>query len=166
MLLEGVQRQLHVVGVVLDEQDFDRIVRHQCGLARSESEVERRALVGLGVGPDAAAVAVDDPLHDGEADAGALIVLGPVQPLEDAEQLVGVAHVEADAVVLDEIGRIALAVAVALPISIIALRLAARVLEGVGQQVDPDLLEQRRVGLARRQLADVDLDLPAVPLAT
>src|SRR5438093_1586472 len=64
-----------------------------------EGEVEGGALIGLGVGPDASAVALDDALHDGQADSGPLVLLGPVQPLEDAEQLVGVAHVEADPVV-------------------------------------------------------------------
>src|SRR5438093_9370425 len=74
-------------------------------LASPEGEAERRPFVRLRLGPDAAAVPVDDPLHDGQADAGALVVLGVVQPLEHAEELVGVAHVEADAVVLDIILR-------------------------------------------------------------
>src|SRR5450755_2866191 len=64
--------------------------------------MEGRALAGLGFGPDAPAVPVDDALHGGEADAGALELELAVQPLKGAEELVGVLHVEAGAVVANE----------------------------------------------------------------
>jgi hypothetical protein len=44
-------------------------------------------------------VAMDNPLDGGQADAGPFVLFGPVQALEDAEQLWGVAHVEAHTVV-------------------------------------------------------------------
>ena len=47
-------------------------------------------------------LAGDDVAHVGQPDAGALEFLGAVQALEHAEKFVGIAHVEADAVVLDE----------------------------------------------------------------
>ena len=50
-----------------------------------EREVERGAFVHLGFGPDMAAVAFDDALDDGKADAGALEFLGAMQALEHAE---------------------------------------------------------------------------------
>ena len=43
----------------------------------------------------------------GQADAGAGEVLGRVQPLEGAEELVGVGHVEARAVVAHEVDALA-----------------------------------------------------------
>src|SRR5262245_22775134 len=59
-----------------------------------EAEVERRALVLFAVDPDLSAVALDDPADDREADARALELVRGVQPLEHAEQLVHVLHVE------------------------------------------------------------------------
>src|SRR5205823_8618581 len=64
---------------------------------------KRGAAVGLGLGPDAPAVAVDDALHSRQAHSGAVIVLGPVQSLEHPKELVGVAHIEADAVVAHKV---------------------------------------------------------------
>jgi hypothetical protein len=49
---------------------------------------------------------VDDALHDGKPDSGAFIILRPMEALEDAEQLVGIGHVESNAVVPDKIGWI------------------------------------------------------------
>ena len=54
--------------------------------------------------PYSSAMARDDALDDGEADAGALELPVPVQPLEHVEQLVHIPHVEAHAVVLSPIG--------------------------------------------------------------
>ena len=48
-------------------------------------------------------MAMDDTLDHGQPDAGSLQFGIAVHALEDAEQLVGVTHVEADAVVADEI---------------------------------------------------------------
>src|SRR5712691_4345641 len=64
-----------------------------------EREVERGALARLGIGPDAAAVPVDDALDRRQPDPGALILVARVQALESAKELVGVRHVEAGAVV-------------------------------------------------------------------
>src|SRR6267378_3713079 len=66
---------------------------------RFEREVERGALARLGIGPDPAAVPVDDPLHRRQPDPGALILVARVQALERAKELVGVRHVEAGAIV-------------------------------------------------------------------
>src|SRR5204862_5699849 len=64
-----------------------------------QREIERSALVDSALGPDAAPVPRHDPPDGGQTDAGAFELLGPVQPLEDAEQLVGILHVEPGAVV-------------------------------------------------------------------
>src|SRR5262245_42575535 len=68
-------------------------------LGGGQREVEGRALFRRGVGPDAAAVAADDALRGGEADAGALELLDGMQALEWAEELVGIRQVEAGTVV-------------------------------------------------------------------
>jgi N-acetylmuramoyl-L-alanine amidase len=47
-------------------------------------------------------VPLDDAAHVGEADTGALGLINAVETLKHAKQLVGLLHVEADAVVTDE----------------------------------------------------------------
>src|SRR5260370_7962272 len=47
-----------------------------------------------------------DSLHDRQTDAGALELLGAVEPLEDAVQLVGVFHLESRTVVPDEVRQL------------------------------------------------------------
>src|SRR5438552_12262813 len=69
----------------------------------SESKAEGRSLIHFRFGPNAAAMTVDDALHGGQPHAGAFVVLGAVQALEDPEQFVGVAHIKAHAIVLHEI---------------------------------------------------------------
>ena len=83
---------------------------------------------------------------------GALEVLGAMQPLEDAEQLVRVLHAEADAVVADEDDRMP----VLLDRSHLDHRAGARprVLDRVGQQVGHDDFHQRRIALDERQRLD------------
>src|SRR5262249_11863644 len=63
---------------------------------------ESRACIHQALGPHLPAVAMDDPLHGGKADSSAFESVGPVETLEDPEELVHVSHVEADAVVPDE----------------------------------------------------------------
>src|SRR6059058_1370733 len=72
-----------------------------------DGEVEGRPLVHSPFGPDSSAVAVDDTLHGGEADARAFELFTAVETLERAEQLAGVRHVESRAVVADEIDCLA-----------------------------------------------------------
>ena len=102
-LPERPQRQLLVAGVVLDEQD-DLAHAAAPEPAAGEREVEASRPRRRALGPDAPAVAVHDALHRREADAGARELGGRVQPLEGREQLVGVGHVEAGAVVAHEEG--------------------------------------------------------------
>src|SRR5438105_1765111 len=66
-----------------------------------ECEIERGTRARAGLSPDAAAVAADDAVHGGQADAGALEFGRGVQPLEGLEKLVGEGHVESGAVVAD-----------------------------------------------------------------
>src|ERR1700677_2260324 len=70
-------------------------------ICNPQREVECRATIGRGFSPDAAAVPMYDAMHDGEADAGSFEVLRAMQPLEHAEQLADISHVEADPVITD-----------------------------------------------------------------
>src|SRR6188508_3423674 len=65
----------------------------------AQGEVERGAFADLAFGPDVPAVAVDDALDGGEADAAAWKVRRRVQPLERPEQVRGEVRVVAGAVV-------------------------------------------------------------------
>src|SRR5581483_8081297 len=70
-----------------------------------QREVEGRAFVHLAFGPDAPAVAADDALHGRQADACAFKLLAVVQALKSPEQFVDVGHIEARAIVADEVDR-------------------------------------------------------------
>src|SRR5881394_4631177 len=97
-----------------------------------ESEEERGAAVHFAVRPDAAAVPLDDALRQGQPHAGALEFVRPMEPLKHAEQLVGIAHVEPDAVIAHEVDdRLSLASR-----SDLDLRMgpAATELEGIADQ--------------------------------
>src|SRR3990172_2250701 len=144
----------------------------------SNLEIERRAFVHFCLGPGTPAVALDDALDNGEADARAFVFLGAMQALEDPEEFVGVAHVEAHAVVADEIadGRWPLCVAGGgWPMAICDLRFVIGYLpahfnprhfsrpselERVRDQVDEHLLEQHWVGAAGGQIANLNLQPP------
>src|SRR5262249_222264 len=66
-----------------------------------QGDVQGGTMVDLAFRPDAPAVAMDDAVDRGEADARALELIISMQTLEHAEQLVRVAGIEAGAVVLD-----------------------------------------------------------------
>ena len=66
---------------------------------RGEGEVEGGTGVDSALGPGAPAVAFDDPLDAGQADAGAGKLAGGVESLEGLEQLVRVGGFEANPVV-------------------------------------------------------------------
>jgi len=115
------------------------------------------------LGPNTTAVAVDDPLYDGKAHTGTLVVSGAVQTLKDAKELVDVTHVKADTVVFDEIGTFTWVLAVDLvPVADLDQRYipSAGILERIFEQVKKHLLEQGRVALARGKLADRYLHVP------
>ena len=102
---EDTEHQRHVVGVVLDEQ-HDGV---SIGLLRSadrDARSRRSRLLDRALAPRRAAVAVDDALDGGQADAGAReLVAGAAAGRR--RKLVGVSHVEAGAVVAHEVDRLA-----------------------------------------------------------
>src|SRR3954463_1719911 len=76
-----------------------------CGVGRRrlhrQREAERAALARLALGPDPAAVLLDDPLAHSEADAGSRIGALAVQAVERLEDLLRLARLHPDAVVTD-----------------------------------------------------------------
>jgi hypothetical protein len=66
-----------------------------------QSKIKGSAVVELPLGPDPAAMPLDNPLHDGQADAGAFEFLLTMQTLEGAEQVAGITLIKPGAVVLD-----------------------------------------------------------------
>src|SRR5260370_19472792 len=122
-----------------------------------EREEEHRALAGRGIGPDAPAVPVHDALYRGEADAGALVLVRRMQALEGAEQLVGIAHVEAGAVVAHEEGRL-LPVAQQADLDARLPGLGAE-LPRIADQVLQRRAQQARVGVGLHAVPHRDLDL-------
>jgi hypothetical protein len=101
----------------------------------------------------------DDALHDRQADAGALELAGAVQPLEHAEEPLGVLRVEADPGVPDGDHRLAGAVRVRAALDLDPGRGAAGgELARIAQQVDEDLPEQPRIGRDGGQLGDPQLE--------
>src|SRR5579863_1088018 len=113
-----------------------------------QAEVERRSLLRPALSPGAAMVAANDPVDDRQPDASAGEFGLRMHALKRTEELARILHVEASAVVTHEIhvlgglcessdldeGRIAV----------------GGELEGVGQQVGQNLLEQGAVGAAVR----------------
>src|SRR5581483_4585156 len=87
--------------------DLALVLPDRIGLAGDsrlrQGEIEGSALARGRLRPDAAAVLGDDPVDNGEADAGPRKFADVVHALKGLEQPRGIGHVEAGAVVADEI---------------------------------------------------------------
>src|SRR5882672_108447 len=109
-----------------------------CRMRITYRKIERRATVHLRLGPNAASVALYNPLNNRQPDARAFKLVNTVQPLKYVEEFAGVFHVEPRAVVLHEIDALAVFLA---PTDVNQRRIAvARVFDRVGKQVRKDLL--------------------------
>ena len=62
----------------------------------------------LALAPDAAVVAMDDPLTEGQAYARTLKFFLTMQALEHAKEFVGIGHVKTGAIVLDSVNHCSL----------------------------------------------------------
>src|SRR6266550_5284264 len=128
-------------------------------LASLEDEVEGGSLAYRAFGPDATAVAVDDPAGGGQPNAGPLEVALAVQPLKSPEQPVCIDHVEANSVVAHVNARLA--------IDGLGANLDPRFLlrpgelPGVVEQVREQDPGQTLVSRSGHTLRDLHLDLPA-----
>src|SRR5581483_8375605 len=112
-----------------------------------EREVECGSFADLRFSPDAASVAVNDALDEGEPDSGSLVLGLAVQSLKHAEELVRVPHVESDSVVPHVVNGLAvLLVRAHLDASSLA---SSAELDCVGEKVGVDLLQEAGVRAAR-----------------
>ena len=114
---------------------------------RRQGKVKGGPLAHLSLSPDTSAVAIDDPFDDGQTDARSLELLRAMQSLENPEKFMGIPHVKSSAIVLDVKNRFSTGGLLATHLNPRHFALA-RVLEGIGQEVDKDLFQQGRVGLA------------------
>ena len=113
---------------------------HPSMVSSRKNKVKYRTFVHRGLGPYPAAVALDDTAHNGEADTGTLEIVSTVESLENSKEFVRVPHVEACAIVLNEIGILA-AFRSAPYLHLRMLPLASE-LDAIGEQVDEYLFEQ------------------------
>src|ERR1700694_5487367 len=109
------------------------------------------------MGPHTAAVAADDATDCGEANPRSWEIGLRVETVERDEKLVGVGHVEANAVVSDEVGVLS---AHFLPAELDAGgRMSRRELERIREQVLEHDAEKPRVAETRDSVLDHELDL-------
>ena len=89
--LENVAEELHVLLVVLDHEDL--LAGHDYAGPTGSVKTNVAPLTDLAVDPDATAVELDQPLGEGEAEAGALTLLdacvGLLKLLEDPLAVLG-----------------------------------------------------------------------------
>src|SRR5690606_32425782 len=114
--------------------------------------------------PNAPSMTLNNSLYDGEADARTGVVLSFVQPLEYPEELMSITHIEADAIILDVVGSHCRIVPIAAADLDDRLFTTHGVLNSVGEQIDPYLFKQGRVGGAWRQSAQAKLDVSPFPV--
>src|SRR5947208_15766960 len=103
---------------------------------------------------------LDDPVDDGQADAGTLEILAAVHPLKHPEELAGVLQVEPGPIVPNKVGWALGGIALEDANFDPGMFALARVLDGVTQEVDEDLFQQSGVAFGIWQLANLHLDLP------
>src|SRR5688572_7741343 len=102
-----------------------------------------------------------DALDDGQADTTALEFEVHMEAMERSKELARAFHGEANPIVADVKGTAARR-------GLIDFddrdRLPARIFQGVGQQVQNDLVDQTGIAVSRGQMADTPLDLTALGL--
>src|ERR1700730_17420380 len=125
-------------------------------------EVERRAPTDGCFNPDTPAVALDNALDDRQAHASAFEILRAMQSLEYAEQLVGILHVEASAIVADKedlfVGDFARTDLYD------GVGAHACIFESIVDEVHEYLLEQCRITPDLRQVTDAYIDATGLRL--
>src|SRR5437879_9438378 len=68
-------------------------------------EVESCAVIRPAFGPRSATVTRDDPLDDGQPDAGAFKFTRRMEPLKNAKKFIGILRIEPDAIITNEEDR-------------------------------------------------------------
>src|SRR5262249_50245400 len=96
-----------------------------------QGKVKSCSNVQFSFGPGAAPVTADNSTHIRETNAGSFKFIGMMQALENAEEFLGVLHVESDAIVAD--GNNVLLCGAGITYFHICLWSGAGVLDGIGQ---------------------------------
>src|SRR4029434_3098504 len=119
-----------------------------------QGEIEDGAASGFAFGPYPPPMPRHDALHDCEADPRTRKLFDAVQALKDAEELVVIAHIESDAVILDTVHRFILQFLTAYPHAwLIAF---GGVLDRIADKINPDLAQHRAIARGRRQRVHLD----------
>src|SRR5262249_17416287 len=72
-------------------------------LCISNREVERSTFLDLGLRPQPTIMSRNNTLYDGQAYTCALILLGIMEPLKNAEEFIGIPHIKTHTIVLNKI---------------------------------------------------------------
>jgi hypothetical protein len=104
---------------------------------------------------------VDDSLDYRQPYADPFEFVGPVQPLERAKEVLGIAHVETRTVVPDEIHSFSPDI-LASDFDDCPFPTPCE-LKGIGEQVRKDSFEQCRIANSVRQVTDLNIHLSAFP---
>ena len=83
--------------------EFEAFTQGGLRLNRGQGEIEGSAFVGFGLSPDSAAMTLDDAADNGEANTCPFKSFLIMEALEDAKYFAGMAHVETDAVIANEV---------------------------------------------------------------
>src|SRR4030095_4418769 len=119
-----------------------------------QGEVEDSAASGFAFGPYPPLMPRYDALHDGKTDASTRKLFDTVQALKNAEELVVIAHVESDAVILDTVHGFILQFLTAYPHAwLIAF---GGVLDRIADEIDPYLAQHRTIARCRPQRVHLD----------
>src|SRR5580658_9968104 len=133
---------------------FEDRARRGVGRGSRQREIHGRALALAAVGPHLAAMTGHDPVHDGQPDAGTFELIRGMQPLEDAEELLRIAHIEARAVVAHVVHRL---ISLTERPDLDSGRIpAAAEFKRIGEEIDQYLLEERRIAPAVGELPDLN----------
>src|SRR6202042_122855 len=112
---QGMDREFCIIRTVLYQQNIGIIRVHSSRsifvvcirlgeLQAAQGEIEGRAFIQFRFHPHPTLVFLDNSLYRGQAYAGAFKLFGSMEALKYSEKLVGVFHVEPNAVVADEKG--------------------------------------------------------------
>ena len=124
-----------------------------------QREKESGPFVHLALSPGPARMAFDNAPDVGQPEACPFKFFAAMQALEKAEELLGLAHVEAGSIVLDEKNELVVRIIQAADFNSRPLPVTS-IFQGIANQVHPDLAEEGGVTPYRGQRSNDPIDLP------
>src|SRR6266700_3458751 len=101
-LSEGILAEL---GMPSRARELPHVGQRRDLIAFEKPEVESCAVIRPAFGPRSATVTRDDPLDDGQPDAGAFKFTRRMEPLKNAKKFIGILRIEPDAIITNEEDR-------------------------------------------------------------